>query len=86
MSDQGIQLRCDCAKQPLLAVCGRDKQTGEPWVHVKSWKGQRLYTEIVVLSGVVRMRCRECSRWMTLRIVKGAPQLKEFEGHPLDHL
>lgn len=63
------EVRCFCQREPLLAVCGRDTRSGQPFVHVKTWKQRRLYTEVVVTSGEVRIRCRECFRWHTIRIV-----------------
>jgi len=68
----GLEVRCHCARRPLLAKCGRDDD-GEPWVHVKVWKGKRLYTELVATSGDVKIRCRDCLRWQVIRIVRGAP-------------
>lgn len=73
---RGLEIRCFCAHRPLLAKCGTDEH-GEPWIHVKVWKGQRLYTEIVATSGVVKIRCRECLRWQRIHIIRGAPQLHE---------
>lgn len=64
------EVRCFCQRKPLLAVCGRDSKSGEPFVHIKTWKQQRLYAEVVVTSGVVRIHCRECLRWHTIRIVR----------------
>lgn len=72
----GLEVRCHCAHHPLLAKCGRDDR-GEPWVHVKVWKGKRLYTELVATAGVVRIKCRDCMRWQTINIVRGAPVLRE---------
>ena len=79
----GLPVRCTCATHPLLAKCGRDETTGEPWVHVKVWKGKRLYSEMVVTSGVVQIRCRECLRWYRIKIVRGAPVLREESGESL---
>jgi hypothetical protein len=76
MADGGLPMRCFCAGEPLLAVCGVDR-AGEPWVHVKVWKGQRLYSEIMVSSGVVKLRCRKCLRWHKVTIVRNAPALEE---------
>lgn len=73
---RGLDVRCYCVHRPLLAKCGRDED-GEPWIHVKVWKGKRLYTEIVATSGTVRIRCRECLRWYKVKIVRGAPTLQE---------
>ena len=72
----GLAVRCFCQHHPLLAKCGTD-EWGNPWVHVKVWKGSRLYTEIVVTSGIVQVKCRECLRWYRIRIVRGAPTLQE---------
>ena len=77
MTDEGIPLRCYCNGHPLLAMCGVDEH-GEPWVHVKVWKSQRLYAEMIASSGVVRLRCRKCLRWHRVRIVRGAPTLEEI--------
>lgn len=72
----GLEVRCYCRARPLLAKCGRDPD-GEPWVHVKVWKGKRLYTEIIATAGIVRIRCRECMKWQIIRIVRGAPTAEE---------
>lgn len=76
VDDLGLELRCYCSSRPLLARCGRDPVTGEPWVHVKTWKQKRLYTEVIATGGTVRIRCRECLRWMNVKIIRGAPQLE----------
>lgn len=69
MNEDGLlELRCFCRRRPLLAVCGRDARTGEPFVHVKAYKQQRLITEVVVTAGTARIHCRECLRWHTVRI------------------
>lgn len=75
MPSQG-ELRCFCARSPLLAVYGRDTQTGHPFVHVKVWKGKRLYTEMVATGGIVRLRCRECLRWHKVNIVGASVELQ----------
>jgi len=66
-----LDLRCSCSRKPLLGVAGRDLNSGEPYVHIKSWKAGRLIVEVVVTSGVVRIHCRECLRWHTVKIVQG---------------
>lgn len=71
------EIRCFCNKHPLLAICGRDNKTGEPFVHIKTWKQGRLYVEAVVTSGVVRIRCRDCFRWHTVRIIRDSVRIKE---------
>lgn len=68
MSERGLEVRCTCSRKPLLALCGVDKITREPFIHVKTWKGKRLYTEVVITSGTAHIHCRECLHWMTLVI------------------
>lgn len=64
-----LELRCFCSRRTLLAVCGRDSRTGEPYVWLKVHKSAgrdrppRLFAEMVATSGVVRLRCRDCCRW-----------------------
>ena len=64
-----LEVRCFCKREPLLAVCGRDTKSGELFVHIKSVKNQRISTEVVVTSGTVRVRCKECLRWHKIRIM-----------------
>lgn len=68
MDNVDLNVRCFCSRHPLLAVCGRDNRTGEPFIHIKSWKSQRLYTEVVITSGSAHIRCRECLRWHVIHI------------------
>jgi len=70
--DGRLEARCCCSHAPLLAVCGRDTSTGEPFVHVKSYKGNKLYTEVVATSGTVWIRCRDCYRWHRIDIKRVA--------------
>jgi len=66
-----LDARCSCTHRPLLAVCGRTPD-GKGFVHIKAWKGKRLLTEAVVTSGEVSIRCRECGKWHTIKVVYGA--------------
>lgn len=67
-SMRSLEIRCPfCRHQPLLAVAGRDG-SGRPYIHVKSWKGGRLYTEIVITEGTAHLHCRDCYRWTNVRI------------------
>lgn len=61
----------------MLAVCGRDARSGQPFIHVKSWKQNRLYTEVIVTEGTVRIHCRECLRWHTVRILHTSLDVQE---------
>lgn len=56
------ELRCTCRFSPKLAEYGIDEK-GVPYVHVKVWKGRRLYTEVIFTGGIARIFCRDCSRW-----------------------
>lgn len=76
MPDRAIEVRCTCSRKPLLALCGRDSLTKEPFIHVKTWKGKRLYTEVVVTSGTAHIHCRECLHWLTLTIKHVAVDVK----------
>jgi hypothetical protein len=60
------ELRCICRYQPLLAVYGTD--SGKLYVHVKIYKGNRLYGELVVTDGRVSIHCRDCARWHKITI------------------
>lgn len=69
-----VDLRCTCPHRILLAKCGRDERTGEPWVHVKARVSGHV-TEVIVHAGRCRIKCRACSRWYRVKIVEGAPRL-----------
>jgi len=56
------ELRCFCGRRPLLATYGLDTD-GRLYVHVRIFKQQRIYGEVVVTEGTVRLHCRECLRW-----------------------
>lgn len=77
MSDESLSVRCFCTRQTLLAVCGRDTKDLTPFVHVKTTKNKKVITEVIITSGVVRIRCRECFRWHTIRIIKQNIQHQE---------
>lgn len=70
------QLRCICRESPLLAMCGSDERTGEPIVHIKYAQNGFVQVETIVTSGVVRIRCRSCTRWYRVKIVGGTPGLR----------
>lgn len=62
------EIRCFCSRSPLLGMWGVDGH-GLPYVHVKVFKQKRLYAEMLFTQGIVRLRCRECFRWYTVKIV-----------------
>jgi hypothetical protein len=63
------ELRCFCTRKPLLAMYGIDNRD-QLYVHVKIYKGGRVFGEMVVTSGTVHLRCRECLRWQRVIIVE----------------
>lgn len=71
MSNPRVQkkLQCFCARKPLLAVYGVDHE-GQLFIHIKIWKQDRIYGEIVCTGGVTKIRCRECLRWHRIRVVQ----------------
>lgn len=79
--DDNLEIHCFCRRSPLLARCGRDTRSGELFVHVRSAKKDRINAEVVVTSGTVRVRCRDCSRWHTITIKQPNVQHKP-EGLP----
>jgi hypothetical protein len=56
------ELRCFCAREPLLATYGIDER-GKLYVHVRIFKQRRIFGEVVVTEGKVSLHCRECLRW-----------------------
>lgn len=76
MNARRNELRCFCARRPLLALCGWDNARRAPVVHVKVHKQGRIYGEVVA-SGEVHVRCRECLRWHVVRVVRDRPSLVE---------
>lgn len=71
------EIRCFCTRKPLLAVYGRD-ESGELFIHVKVYKQSRIYAELFISAdAMVKLRCRECLRLHSIKIVQGKPVLKE---------
>lgn len=56
------ELRCFCARNPLLATYGLDEQS-KVYIHVKIYKQGRIFGELVITGGAVKILCRECLRW-----------------------
>lgn len=70
------ELRCFCDKKALLATYGIDRK-GSLFVHVKIWKARRIFGELVIEGGIVKIRCRECLRWHVIRIHQNRAVLRE---------
>lgn len=79
------EIRCFCARRPLLGVYGRDAD-GKLFIHIKVYKQSRLYAEIFVDGDATcRIRCRECLRLQKVKIVSGRPLL-QVEREAMDSL
>lgn len=70
------ELRCFCSRKPLLATYGLDRK-GSLYVHVKIWKAKRIFGELVIEGGTVKIRCRECLRWHQIFINTNKATLRE---------
>lgn len=85
MTVRNRDIRCICARKPLLAVYGVDRE-GKPFIHVKVYKQSRLYAELFIDGNATcRIRCRECLRLQKVKIVSGRPLLEE-ERQAMDTL
>lgn len=79
-SNRGKQLRCFCGHKPLLGIYGIDPR-GKLYVHIKVYKADRVYGEIIV-TGDVKIRCRDCYRWHTVVIVQPDRAVLEESSTP----
>lgn len=73
------ELRCFCRGQPLLATYGVDTH-GKLFVHVKIYKQNRIYGELIFQDGVVKIRCRNCLRWHRVNFRTNTVTLSEDEA------
>jgi hypothetical protein len=72
-----LDLRCHCSRRPLL---GRAVKVDNKWfLHVKIFKSGKIYGEMWLENGRVRLRCRECLRWLTVT-VKPVPAMIDEEA------
>jgi hypothetical protein len=55
---------------------------GQIYVHVKVFKGGRVFGEIVTTRGDVHLRCRECLRWQRVVIVEAGTARLRTEPKP----
>ncbi len=76
MSRSEKELRCFCSRNPLLATYGIDSK-GKLFIHVKVWKQRRIFGELVIEGGIIKIRCRECLRWHHVRIIQQSAVLEE---------
>lgn len=78
MKTREKELRCFCRGEPLLATYGIDSR-GKLFVHVKIYKQNRIYGELVFEGGIVRLRCRNCLRWHRVIFKDEAAALAEVQ-------
>jgi len=78
MSRREKELRCFCSREPLLATYGIDSG-GNLFLHVKIWKARRIFGELVIEGGLVKIRCRDCLRWHKIRVIQDRAVLQETE-------
>jgi hypothetical protein len=45
-------------------------EKGKLFVHVRIYKQSRIFGEILVTDGTVKLHCRECLRWQTVNIIQ----------------
>lgn len=62
----------------MLATYGIDSK-GKLFVHVKIYKAKRIFGELVIEGGIVKIRCRECLRWHTIRVYQDQAVLQETD-------
>jgi hypothetical protein len=60
-ADAPERLECKCSRHPLLARMGRYQ--GRPFIWVRRTKQRVVIVDIVVTTGDLRIKCRECNRW-----------------------
>jgi hypothetical protein len=72
-----VEIRCTCRRAPLLAIGDRNRRTGQGYIHVRVVKSGVVYSDVVVESGVARIRCRECAHFTTVRINRAVAPRQE---------
>lgn len=75
------ELRCFCARGPLLATYGLDEK-GKLYVHVRVYKQKRIYGEVLITDGLVKIHCRECLRWHTVVIRQPGKAVLQEDTEP----
>lgn len=70
------ELRCFCAREPLLAIYGIDEK-GRLYVHQRIYKAGRVFGETLFYGGTVALLCRECLRWQEVVIKEPARAVLE---------
>ena len=61
----------------MLAKYGM--RDGKPFVHIRIYKQQRVFGEMILDSGTIRILCRDCFRWHKITIRKGGVTLGQVK-------
>jgi hypothetical protein len=72
------EIRCVCSRTPLLAKYGLED--GKPWIHLRVYKQHKIYGEAFFTGGEVHLHCRECLRWMTLKLTGRVIKVEKSES------
>ena len=73
------ELRCVCRYHPLLGMWGMDTD-GKPYVHIRVFKGGRLYTEVFT-KHTIEITCRDCFRVQKI-IIRSNDALLDKQAKP----
>lgn len=59
---------------------------GKLYVHVRIFKQNRIYGEVIVREGRVSLHCRECLRWHSVKIIQPdtAVLMEDTEPQPTE--
>lgn len=77
-SDASRRIECFCARKPLLARAGQDSRSKRSFVWIKVVKNGSIVTEVILTSGTMHVRCRECFRFHKITVVQ-TPKLFDIE-------
>lgn len=55
-------------------------RNGKPYVHIKSYKQNRVFAEVELTMGTMRFKCRECLRWHEVSIVRDKAEVKVIDS------
>lgn len=75
--DRKHELRCFCSRKPLLAIYGMDERN-RAYIHVRVYKQQRVFGDVVIYGGEVKILCRECLRWYKIHFREESKEQAEL--------
>lgn len=79
------QLRCVCSRKPLLALYGLDHNS-KVYLHIRVYKANKIYGEVLVQEGTISIRCRDCLRWQQVVVSGRTASLTEVTSALLDQV